>query len=86
MDQCRAPLICGVCSSQVRRSRVEGGYQEWGGWEWGEVGERCQASVLHDEEVVEIHHAARGLLQSTFFSMLLSVIEKRVRYLECSLW
>ena len=85
VDQCRAPLICGICSRKVHRSRVEGGCQEWGGWEWGEVGARRQASVLHDEEVLEIHHTARGLPQSTFFSMLLSVIDKLVRYSECSL-
>ena len=29
-------------------------HQEWGEQEWGEVGERCQASVLHDEVVLEI--------------------------------
>ena len=38
-----------------------------------------------NEEVLEIHHTARGLPQSTFFSMLLSVIDKLVRYSECSL-
>ena len=27
VDQCRAPLICGICSRKVRRSRVEGGCQ-----------------------------------------------------------
>lgn len=54
-----SPYMWNLQQSGLQEQRVEGGYQEWGGREWGEVGERCQASVLHDEEVLEIDHAAR---------------------------